>query len=123
MSFTQEELAAMAAADAEIEAEFFLTNEEAAASSARDREARYLTMDKRGQAVAEYQRRYREANKEAVAEYKRRYYEANKEAVAERQRRYYEANKEKWKQYAAAKKAKKAARGGKPTDGAPEKPA
>ena len=108
MSFTPEELAAMAAADAEIEAEFFLTNEEAAASSARDREARYLAMDKRGQAVAERQRRYREANKEAVAE---------------RNRRYYEANKEKWKQYAAAKKAKKAARGGKPTDGAPEKPA
>ena len=123
MSFTPEELAAMAAADAEIEAEFFLTNEEAAASSARDREARYLAMDKRGQALAEYQRRYREANKEALAEYQRRYREANKEAVAERKRRYYEANKEKWKQYAAAKKAKKAARGGKPTDGAPEKPA
>lgn len=123
MSFTPEELAAMAAADAEIEAEFFLTNEEAAASSARDREARYLAMDKRGQALAERQRRYREANKEALAEYKRRYYEANKEALAEYQRRYYEANKEKWKQYAAAKKAKKAARGGKPTDGAPEKPA
>ena len=123
MSFTPEELAAMAAADAEIEAEFFLTNEEAAASTARDREARYLAMDKRGQAVAERQRRYREANKEAVAEYQRRYYEANKEAVAEYQRRYYETNKEKWKQYAAAKKAKKAARGGKPTDGAPEKPA
>ena len=67
----------MAAADAEIEAEFFLTNEEVAASSARDREERYLAMDKRGQAVAEYHRRY------------------------------YEANKEKWKQYAAAKKGKK----------------
>lgn len=93
MPFTPEELAAMARADAEIEAEFFLTNEEAAASTARDREARYLAMDKQGQAVAEYQRRY------------------------------YEANKEKWKRYAAAKKAKKAARGGKPTDGAPEKPA
>lgn len=93
MPFTPEELAAMAAADAEIEAEFFLTNEEAAASTARDREALYLAKDKRGQAVAEYQRRY------------------------------YEANKEKWKRYAAAKKAKKAARGGKPTDGAPEKPA
>lgn len=123
MSFTPEELAAMAAADAEIEAEFFLTNEEAAASSARDREARYLAMDKRGQAVAERNRRYYEANKEAVAEHQRRYREANKEAVAERKRRYYEANKEKWKQYAAAKKAKKAARGEKPTDGAPEKPA
>ena len=93
MPFTPEELAAMAAADAEIEAEFFLTNEEAAASTARDREARYLAKDKQGQ------------------------------ALAERNRRYYEANKEKWQQYAAAKKAKKAARGGKPTDGAPEKPA
>lgn len=63
MPFTPEELAAMAAADAEIEAEFFLTNEEAAASSARDREARYLAMDKRGQALAEYQRRYYEATR------------------------------------------------------------
>ena len=122
MPFTPEELAAMAAADAEIEAEFVLTNEEAAASTARDREARYLAMDKHGQALAErnrryyeankealaeYQRRYYEANKEALAEYQRRYYEANKEALAERNRRYYEANKEKWQQYAAAKKAKK----------------
>src|SRR4030043_956285 len=43
----------------------------------------------------EYQRRYREANKDRVAERQRRYYEANKDKVAERQRRYYEANKDK----------------------------
>ena len=108
MSFTPEELAEMARADAEIEREFILTAEEAAESRELDRDALMARKDKKARAVAEYQRRYREANKEAVAEYKRR---------------YYEANKEKWKQYAAAKKEKKAARGGKPTDGAPEKPA
>ena len=108
MPFTPEELAAMAAADAEIEAEFFLTNEEAAASSARDREARYLAMDKRGQAVAERQRRYREANKEAVAEY---------------HRRYYEANKAKWRDYNAKQKAKKAAALMQRDSGQPEDPA
>jgi NAD dependent epimerase/dehydratase family enzyme len=54
----------------------------------------------------EYQRRYREANKEKLAEYReankeklaetqRRYREANKEKLAETQRRYYQANKEK----------------------------
>ena len=94
MSFTPEELAEMARADAEIERDFILTAEEAAESRELDRAAKMAQKDKKAKAVAEYQRRYREANKEAVAEYKRRYYEANKEAVAEYQRRYYEANKE-----------------------------
>ena len=75
------------------------------------------------EAVAEYNRRYYEANKEAVAEYHRRYYEANKEAVAERNRRYYEANKAKWKDYKARQKAKKAALMRQQEDGQPEGPA
>ena len=62
-------------------------------------------------------------HREECLERSSQWYQANKEAVAEYKRRYYEANKEKWKQYAAAKKGKKAALGGKPTDGAPEKPA
>ena len=138
MNFTPEELAEMARADAEIEREFILTAEEAAESRALDRDALMARKDKQAKAVAEYQRRYREANKEAVAEYQRRYYEANKEAVAEYQRRYREANKEavaeyqrryreankaKWRDYNARQKAKKAALLLQQESGKPEDPA
>ena len=123
MSFTPEELAEMARADAEIEREFILTDEEAAESRALDRAALMARKDNQAKAVAEYQRRYYEANKEAVAEYQRRYYEVNKEAVAEYQRRYYEANKAKWKDYNARQKAKKAALLRQQEDGQPEGPA
>ena len=123
MSFTPEELAEMARADAEIEREFILTDEEAAESRKLDRDALMARKDKQAKAVAEYKRRYYEANKEAVAEYQRRYREANKEAVAEYQRRYYEANKAKWKDYNARQKAKKAALLRQQEDGQPEGPA
>ena len=153
MSFTPEELAEMARADAEIEREFILTDEEAAESRELDRAALMARKDKQAKAVAERQRRYyeankeavaerqrryyeankeavaernrryREANKEAVAEYKRRYREANKEAVAEYQRRYYEANKAKRRDYYAKQKAKKAAALLQQDSGQPEDPA
>lgn len=108
MSFTPEELAEMARADAEIEREFILTDEEAAESRALDRAALMARKDKQAKAVAEYQRRYYEANKEALAEY---------------QRRYREANKAKWKDYNARQKAKKAALLREQEDGQPEGPA
>jgi hypothetical protein len=123
MSFTPEELAEMARADAEIERDFIMTDEEAAESRELDRDALMARKDKKAKAVAERNRRYREANKEAVAEYQRRYYEANKEAVAERNRRYYEANKAKWADYNARQKAKKAALLREQEDGGPEDPA
>lgn len=108
MSFTPEELAEMARADAEIEREFILTAEEAEESRALDRDALMARKDKQAKAVAEYNRRYREANKEAVAE---------------RNRRYYEANKAKWRDYNARQKAKKAALLRQQEDGGPEEPA
>ena len=138
MSFTPEELAEMARADAEIEREFILTAEEAAESRELDRSAKMARKDKQAkalaerqrryyeankEALAEYQRRYYEANKEAVAEYQRRYREANKEALAERKRRYYEANKAKWRDYNAKQKAKKAAALMQQDSGQPEDPA
>ena len=138
MSFTPEELAEMARADAEIEREFILTAEEAAESRKLDRAAKMARKDKKAKALAERQRRYYEANKEAVAERNRRYYEANKEALAERQRRYreankeavaernrryYEANKAKWRDYNARQKAKKAAALLQQDSGQPEDPA
>ena len=62
-------------------------------------------------------------HREDCLERSRRLNAEHREECLERSRQWYQANKEKWKQYAAAKKRKKAARGGKPTDGAPEKPA
>lgn len=107
MNFTPEELAEMARADAEIERDFIMTDEEAAESRELDRDALMARKDKKAKAVAEYQRRYREANKEALAE---------------RNRRYYEANKAKWRDYNARQKAKKAALLRQQEDGGPEGP-
>ena len=88
MGFTAAELAEMARADAEIEATFRLTNEDLALGRQIDREAVLEGMDAQARKRAEYQRQYREANREKVAEYQRQYYEANREKVAERQRQY-----------------------------------
>lgn len=93
MSFTPEELAEMARADAEIEREFILTAEEAAESRELDRAAKMARKDKQAK------------------------------AVAERQRRYYEANKAKWADYNARQKAKKAALLLQQESGKPEDPA
>ena len=91
--FTPEELAEMAAFDAEIENEP-LTNEEIRESRERDRAALDDRKDRR-EKIAENQRAYREANREKIAENQRAYYEANREKIAENKRAYYEANREK----------------------------
>ena len=70
--FTPEELAEMAAFDAEIEDEP-LTNEEIRESRERDRAALDDRKDKREKKIAEGQRAYRAANKEKIAEYMREY--------------------------------------------------
>ena len=81
--FTPEELAELAAFDAEID-ESDITQNEIDASRERDREAVLAGMSKRNRNIAEYQRAY---------------YEANREKIAEAQRAYYEANREKWNAY------------------------
>ena len=79
MAFTPEELAEMAATDAEIEAEFCMTQEEIDDSRERDYFFRVDSMDNKQLG----QRRYREANKDKIAEGQRRYREANKDKIAE----------------------------------------
>lgn len=79
MAFTPEELAEMAAADAEIEADFCMTQEEIDDSRERDYFFRVDSMDNKQLG----RRRYREANKDKIAEGRRRYYEANKDKIAE----------------------------------------
>ena len=96
--FTPEELAELAAFDAEID-ESDITQNEIDASRERDREAVLAGMSKRNRKIAEYQRAYREATREKIAENQRAYREANREKIAEYQRAYYEANREKWNAY------------------------
>lgn len=83
--FTPEELAEIAAADAEIEAEFRLTQEDLDRSRELDREAKFLALPMEKQKVAEYQKAYREANREQLRERARNYmreYRAKKRAAA-----------------------------------------
>ena len=90
---TPEELAEMAAFDAEVDA-MPLAAEEIKESRERDRDAKNARLSARDYRAAEYRRDYRERNKDAIAEYQRDYYERNKDAIAEYQRDYYERNKD-----------------------------
>ena len=85
--FTPEELAEMAAFDAEIEDEP-LTNEEIRESRERDRAALDDRKDKRQKKIAENKRAYYEANREKIAENQRAYREANREKINAYMREY-----------------------------------
>lgn len=76
--FTQEELAELAAFDAEID-ESDITADDIKESRKRDRQAVLGEMDNQKRKIAENQRAYREANREKIAENQRAYYEANRE--------------------------------------------
>ena len=77
--FTPEELAELAAFDAEIDAEPEWDPEEIKAARERDRQARLERKDNRGRKIAEAQREYYAANREKIAEAKREYRAANRE--------------------------------------------
>ena len=87
--FTPEELAEIAAADAQIEAEFELTLEERLEIDAQNRALKVKDRRK-----AEKRRAYYQANREAIAAYQRAYYQANREEIAEYKRAYYQKHKE-----------------------------
>ena len=70
--FTPEELAELAAFDAEID-ESDITADEIVESRARDREAKLCEMSKKDRKIAEAQRTYREANREKWNAYMREY--------------------------------------------------
>lgn len=82
--FTPEELAEMAAADAEIDAEFRLTQDDLDRSKEFDRFAKFDALP---------------SDKQKVASQKRAWYEANREKLAAQQRAYREANREKYNAY------------------------
>ena len=83
--FTPEELAEMAAADAEIEAEFRLTQEDLDRSRELDREAKFRALPMEKQKVAAQRKAYREANREQLRKRARNYmreYRTKKRAAA-----------------------------------------
>ena len=78
MAFTKEELEEMAAADAEIDETFVLTQAEIEESRKRDREVKIDRMDNRERKTAANQKAYYEANREKIAANKKAYREAKK---------------------------------------------
>ena len=90
--FTPEELAEMAAFDAEVDA-MPLAAEEIKESRERDRDAKNARLSARDYRAAEYQREYYERNKDAIVEYQRDYRERNKDAIAERRRNRVDKNR------------------------------
>ena len=85
MPFTPEELAEMAAADAEIEATFRLEQADLDRCKAMDREAHFESLPPEKRKVAARQKAYREANREKYNAYMREYMR-KKRAAAKRAR-------------------------------------
>ena len=77
--FTPEELAELAAADADLDENFVQTQEERVASRIRDRQAVLAAMVPGKRRAAESKRAYREANKDKIAESKRAWVGKNRE--------------------------------------------
>lgn len=73
MPFTPEELAEMAAADAEIEASFRLEREDLERARKLDREAHFEALPYEKRKVAAQRKAYREANREKYNAYMRKY--------------------------------------------------
>ena len=85
MPFTPEELAEMAAADAEIERSFRITSEER-------RRSRELDAGGRCDALIG-------SDSHRASAYRKAYYEANREKIAAARKEYYKANREKYNAY------------------------
>ena len=89
--FTPEELAELAAFDAEVD-EKELTAQDYRESAQRDKEAvmaeKGLEQRKKAKQIAAYRRERYEANKDQIAAYQREYYEANKDQIAAKKREY-----------------------------------
>lgn len=85
----------MAAADAEIDAEFRLTQDDLDRSKEFDRFAKFDALPSSKQKVAAQKRAYREANREKVAAQQRAYREANREKYNAYMREYYRKRRSK----------------------------
>lgn len=92
--FTPEELAELAAADAEIEATFSLTNEDIRRSREADKAAMLDRLPPEKKKKSAYWRAYYEANRDEIAAKQRAYYEKNREKKLAYQRAYDAAHRE-----------------------------
>lgn len=90
----REEVSDMAAADAEIEANFTLTSEEYRMSHAMDLEAAREGMDNARRLRNAKQRAYRKANRERINRQRRERYAENREHVLEQNRAWAKRNAE-----------------------------
>lgn len=72
--FTPEELEELRRLDAEIDEDFHQTADEIKESRQRDRMSRLDNLDPQKRKIAEYQRAYREANREKYNAYMRKYF-------------------------------------------------
>ena len=88
MPFTPEELAEMAAADAEIEASFHLEQEDLVRARELDALSRFEQLPPEKRKVAAQKKAYREANREKVAAQQKAYREANREKINAYMREY-----------------------------------
>lgn len=80
MMFTPEELEELRRADAEIDENFRLTNEEIQASRKRDRESVVDRKDRRGKKIAAQQAAWKKENREKWNAYQREYRKKRKAA-------------------------------------------
>lgn len=97
MSFTPEELAAMAEADAQIEAEFELTYEEVQLSRELDayavwQRSSWEEIEKRETAKKNRARSYCQ-NRESQKQYQRAYYQRNRQRLIDRKKAWYLENR------------------------------
>lgn len=76
--FTPEELEELRRADEALDESFVQTQEEIELSKERDRKSRLSNMDPDKRKIAEYQRAYREANREKHNAYMRNYFAARR---------------------------------------------
>ena len=95
MAFTPEELEEMRRADAEIDRNFRLTNDDLRRSRQLDRDAALEAKDNKGRQTAAQKKAWYEANREKVSAQKKAWYEANREKVSAQKKAWYEANREK----------------------------
>ena len=94
MSFTPEELAEMAEADAEIEASFRLEPDDLIRSARFDRLARFEALPPEKRKASAQQKAWYEANREKVAAQKKAYREANREKYNAYMREYMRKRRE-----------------------------
>ena len=94
MGFTREELAAMAAADAEIEESFLISEEEREEARLRDRDSSEQLRTPQEVKKLQYHRDYYQKNRERIRERQKAYYLERREEIREQKARKYAENRE-----------------------------